>query len=147
MTETNPGSSRIWWILALVFVSGWSLYLFLFGPTKTEPHRGPALEGTALSKPADYTWTLYDLEGRAVSFAQYRGKTVFLNVWATWCRPCIAELPSIARLARTPRLDRVAFVCVAVDQDPGTVRRYVAENGKEWPMTMLHATALPPAFS
>jgi len=143
MTEPNPGSSRIWWILALVFASGWCLYLFFFGP-RPPPQLAPVLEGTALSKPADYTWTLYDLEGHSVSLAQYRGKTVFLNLWATWCPPCVAELPSIARLARTPRLDHVAFLCVSVDQDPDSVRRYV--QGKDWPMTVLHATDLPVAF-
>jgi thiol-disulfide isomerase/thioredoxin len=143
MTETNPGSSRIWWILALVFVSGWCLYLFFFGPRS--PRSVPVLEGTALSKPADYNWTLYDLDGRTVPFAQNRGKTVFLNVWATWCPPCVAELPSIARLARTPRLDQVAFVCVSIDRDAETVRRYI--QGKDWPMTVLHATSLPQAFS
>ena len=68
----------------------------------------PVLEGTALSKPADYNLTLYDLEGRAVPFAQYRGKTVFLNVWATWCGPCVMEMPSIAR-----------FFALCISQAPG----------------------------
>jgi thiol-disulfide isomerase/thioredoxin len=143
MTEANTGSSRTWWILGLVFVSGWCLYLYYFGPRP--PRSIPVLEGTALSKPADYTWTLHDLDGRTVPLEEYRGKTVFLNVWATWCPPCVAELPSIARLARTPRLNHVAFVCVSIDQQPQTVRRYI--QGKDWPMTVLHATGTPGAFS
>jgi thiol-disulfide isomerase/thioredoxin len=143
MTETQPGSNRVWWIVALAFVGGWCVYLFFFGPKS--PRNAPVLEGTALSKPAEYDWMLYDLAGHPVSFGQYRGKTVFLNIWATWCGPCVAELPSIVKLARTPQLDRVAFVCVSVDQDPETVRRYV--QGKDWPMTVLHAAGLPPAFT
>jgi thiol-disulfide isomerase/thioredoxin len=145
MTEANPGSGRIWWILALVFVSGWCLYLKFFGPAAPRQSGAPVLEGTALSKPADYDWMLSDLGGLPVPFDRFRGKTVFLNVWATWCPPCVAELPSIARLARTPKLDRVAFVCVAVDQDRAVVRRFL--QGKDWPMTFLHAPEVPPAFT
>src|SRR5690242_19194058 len=113
MTAAKPDSGRIWWILAFAFVSAWCLYLYFFGPTAPRDGAAPVLEGTALSKPADYDWDLSDLDGRPVSFAQYRGKAVFLNIWATWCPPCVAELPSIARLARSARPGRVAFVCVA----------------------------------
>jgi thiol-disulfide isomerase/thioredoxin len=143
MTETKPDSGRVWWILALVFVSAWCLYLYFFGPTP--PREAPTLEGTALSKPADYGWVLSDLEGRAVPFARYQGKVVFLNIWATWCRPCVMELPSIARLARSPGLDRVAFVCVSVDQDRAAVQRFL--EGKDWPMTFLHSYEPPAAFT
>jgi thiol-disulfide isomerase/thioredoxin len=145
MTEANPESGRIWWILGILFVSGWCLYLRFFGPTTTRHSAAPALEGTALSKPADYDWMLSDLDGRPVPFDRYRGKTVFLNVWATWCPPCVAELPSIARLARSAKLERVAFVCVAVDAHPEPVRRFL--EGKDWPMTFLHAPQTPPAFT
>ena len=143
MTETQAGSGRMWWILGLAFVSAWFFYLKFFGPRP--PALTPALEGTALSKPVDYGWMLEDLEGRAVAFEKYRGKTVFLNVWASWCPPCVAELPSIARLAATPGLDRVAFVCVSIDDDPESVRRFL--KGKDWPMTFLHTSRLAPAFT
>jgi thiol-disulfide isomerase/thioredoxin len=42
--------------------------------------------------------TLTDLEGNAISLTDLEGKTVFVNFWATWCRPCIQEMPSIASL-------------------------------------------------
>src|SRR4051812_10526837 len=105
MTATETGSSRTWWLVGLTAVSAWCLYLFLFGPKA--PLNVPSLEGTGLSRPADYSWTLLDLEGRPVEFSRYRGKTVFLNIWATWCPPCVAELPAIARLAGSPGLDQV----------------------------------------
>lgn len=49
---------------------------------------------------ADYAWPLSRVDGEAVSFEAFRGKTVFLNYWATWCGPCRRELPSIAALAK-----------------------------------------------
>lgn len=145
MAEPEPGSGRIWWVLGLIFVSAWCVFLFFLGPTV--PLAPPELEGTALSLPADYDWTLHDLDGRPVSFAQFRGKAVFLNIWATHCPPCLEELPAIAELARSPRLGRVAFVCVAIDPDVETVRRFL--RGRDWPMTFLQADAtdVPPAFT
>jgi thiol-disulfide isomerase/thioredoxin len=145
MTAVKPGSNRIWWILSLVFVSGWCLFLYFFGPTASRHGAPPVLEGTALSKLADYGWILSDLDGRPVPFARYRGKAVLLNVWATWCPPCVAELPTIARLARSARLERVAFVCVAVQKDRDAVREFLKD--KDWPMTFLHAAEIPPAFT
>jgi thiol-disulfide isomerase/thioredoxin len=142
MTETQPAPGRTWWIVGLALVAAWCVYLYFFGPGRR--HRAPELEGTELSKPADYGWSLYDLDGRAVPFERYRNKTVFLNVWATWCPPCVGELPSIARLARNPRLTNVAFVCASVDDDAVSVRRFL--RGKDWPMIFLHAPALPNAF-
>lgn len=96
--------------------------------------------------PADYNWTVYDLDGQPLSFSEYEGKAVFLNIWATWCGPCVREMPSIARLADSPRLKgkNIEFVCVSVDDSIDAPRRFVV--GKEWPMTVLHATSLPQMF-
>lgn len=57
---------------------------------------------TACNKPEAPTamdgginFTVVDLNGREVSLAQFRGKTVLLNIWATWCKPCIREIPDL----------------------------------------------------
>ena len=41
---------------------------------------------------------IYDLNGQLIDLSQKKGKVIFLNLWATWCSPCIQEMPSIARL-------------------------------------------------
>jgi thiol-disulfide isomerase/thioredoxin len=96
--------------------------------------------------PASYDWTLYDLEDQSVRFEKFKGKPIFLNIWATWCPPCVAEMPTIARLAENPRLKGkgIEFICVATDESASDVRRYL--RGKNWGMTFLRAEALPQAF-
>lgn len=96
--------------------------------------------------PANYSWTLQNLDGQPVSFSEYEGKAVFLNIWATWCGPCVREMPSIARLAESPRLKgkNIEFVCVSIDDSIDAPRRFV--EGKDWPMTVLHASTLPRMF-
>jgi thiol-disulfide isomerase/thioredoxin len=141
MDDSRPKTDRSWLIIALVFVLFWAVYLAFFSPRE----RG-LLEGTGLDRPADYNWSLEDLSGQPASFSEFKGKTVFLNIWATWCGPCVTEMPSIARLAGNPRLEGkdIQFVCVSVDEDLESVRRFLAD--KKSPMTILHARSLPPVF-
>jgi thiol-disulfide isomerase/thioredoxin len=132
MDQDRPKDSRIWLAIALGFVAIWVGYLVFFGPT-----RRPVLENSGLSQPADYGWQLVDLDDQPVSFSRYKGKTVFLNIWATWCPPCVGEMPSIAALAKNARLkeEGVEFVCVSVDDSTDTVRRFL--EGRDWSMTIL----------
>lgn len=52
------------------------------------------------------------------SIALYRGKVVFLNIWASWCPPCIAEMPSIASLYQQVKDDEnIEFILVSMDED------------------------------
>lgn len=60
-------------------------------------------------------FTARDLAGQELSLAQYRGKVVFLNFWATWCPPCRAELPSMERLNQV--FGARDFVMLAVNVD------------------------------
>ncbi len=58
---------------------------------------------------------LPDLSGTSHKLSDFRGKVVFLNLWATWCPPCLAEMPSIERLHR--RFADRDFVILAVSED------------------------------
>ncbi len=133
---------RTWIYIGLAFLGFWVAYLFFFGPRNPEP-----LEESRIDQPAPYDWTLEDLDGQPVRFTRFKGKTVFLNIWATWCGPCIAEMPSISRLAADPRLKgkNIEFVCVSVDDSAETVRRFL--SGQSWPMTVLRTRSFPPAFN
>ena len=148
MSPAPSHPARTWLVIALVLVLGVLLrllYLKLGGPGGSS--NGPQLAGSGLAAPADYAWKLHDLDGRPVEFAKFKGTPVFLNIWATWCPPCVRELPSIARLAADPKLEGVAIVCVATDDSPETVKQFVKD--RNWPakMTVLHSSDLPPVFT
>ena len=141
MTDTTTSPQRTWLYIGLVFIGFWIVYLWFFAPRNRRP-----LEGSAIDQPAEYNWTLKDLNEQQVPFSRFQGKAVFLNVWATWCGPCVREMPSIARLAArdTFKDKNIAFVCVSVDDATDTVRQFVRD--KNWPMTVLHARTRPPVY-
>jgi thiol-disulfide isomerase/thioredoxin len=141
MADSQPKPNRTWLFIAIVFLGFWIAYLSLFLPGRRQP-----LEDSGIDVPAEYNWTLEDLSEQPVRFTRFQGKTVFLNIWATWCGPCRLEMPSIASLAENPRLkDKdIQFVCVSTDDSVEIVRRYVSD--KNWPMTVLRARSLPRVF-
>ena len=85
------------------------------------------LENTGLSTPADYDWSLVDLDDQPVPFSRFKGKTLFLNFWATWCGPCVGEMPSIDELARDPRLqgNTSSFSAFRPTTSTESVRRFL----------------------
>lgn len=63
---------------------------------------------------------------RTVHLDSYRGKVVVLNFWATWCIPCIAELPSLMQMQQD--LPNVQVLAVSVDEDPEAYRDYLVQH-------------------
>lgn len=62
-----------------------------------------------------YDWDLVDLDGNRFDFESNKGKVVMVNLWATWCPPCVAELPSLVALHKDYK-DKVVFAFVANDK-------------------------------
>ncbi len=76
---------------------------------------------------------LVDLEGRSHALAEWRGKVVVLNFWATWCPPCREEMPAFVALQQELGYKGLQFVGVAID-DPGEVRGYLAKHPVNYPI-------------
>jgi len=77
---------------------------------------------------------LKDLSGGDVDLGAYRGKVVVLNFWATWCPPCVEEMPSLERLHRTLGPEGLAVVAVSTDEDEAELRRFVSSHGLTVPV-------------
>jgi thiol-disulfide isomerase/thioredoxin len=76
---------------------------------------------------------LPDLDGRDTSLAQWRGKVLVVNFWATWCAPCREEMPQFVAVQSRDGPKGVQFVGIAVDQ-VDKVRDYVKEIGVNYPV-------------
>ena len=120
-------------ILAVVLclpAAGWAA----FGLTQRVAEGGappsmPEFSPTVPPRPAPQT-AFTDGAGRSVSLADFRGRVVLVNLWATWCQPCIAEMPSLGRLAAA--MDGNDLAIVLVSQDRGgapTVDPFYAKLG------------------
>jgi peroxiredoxin len=86
------------------------------------------------------------LAGDTVELTSFAGDVVLLNIWATWCRPCVVEMPSLQRLHEELRDRGLRVIAVSVDaplgiigsfgEPGGDVRRFVADHGLTF--TVLH---------
>lgn len=66
--------------------------------------------------------------GETVSMSQYLDKIVVLNVWATWCAPCLIEMPDLESLKQSLNPDQVVILGVSIDKNPHKVDRFLQEN-------------------
>ena len=67
--------------------------------------------------PANYNLNLVNSKGEEINMEDFRGKVVFMNVWATWCPPCVAEMPGINNLYNDVKNEDIVFIMLSVDQD------------------------------
>lgn len=80
----------------------------------------------------DYNWVLHNEDGESVDLRHYRDKPVFLNFWATWCPPCVAELPEIQK-AWEKYGTSVNFLLVT-NQEPAVVEAFMEKHGYTLPV-------------
>ncbi len=70
---------------------------------------------------------LTDLEGQSINLSQLSGKRIFVNFWATWCKPCLAEMPSISAVADSLKNSGVVFLA-ASDEKAERVKTFAERN-------------------
>lgn len=130
----TPGWSpvRIAWALfgAIALIAGGAgTYVALQPGAATVPEQGSVLRMHA--SPRVFPEIAFvDGMGKPVTLANFRGRTVLLNIWATWCPPCREEMPSLDRLQKA--LGGPGFEVVALSLDAGgaeEVKRFYQETG------------------
>lgn len=100
---------------------------------------GPAGAAGPTGTAPDFTRA--DLKGNAVHLADYRGKVVLLNFWATWCGPCLDEMPVFARWQKQYGPQGLQVLGVSMDDDEAPVQRFLKKSPLDYPV-ILGDTAL-----
>jgi thiol-disulfide isomerase/thioredoxin len=77
--------------------------------------------------PATFEWTFRDMEGNIVKLKNFSHQVIFLNFWATWCPPCIAEMPSIQKLYDDYQ-DNVAFILIS-NESQQVIHQFTEDKG------------------
>ncbi|HEY1065750.1 MAG TPA: thioredoxin-like domain-containing protein [Pirellulales bacterium] len=84
-----------------------------------------------LIKPLELEGDLVD--GGKLDWASYRGKIVLIDFWATWCGPCVAEIPSVKTLYSAYHDKGFEIVGISLDDDAEELKKFLLENGMTWP--------------
>lgn len=100
-----------------------------------------------------FTKSLFvDLEGNHISLTDYKGKRILLNFWATWCRPCIEEMPALSRLKNILGKENYIFL-LASDQSTEKIKAFREEHDFDFTfirftgsLPQLKIYALPTTF-
>lgn len=79
----------------------------------------------------NFNWQLKGLNSTDVNFSDLKGKVIFVNLWATWCPPCVAEMPSIQKLYDAYK-DRIEFVFIT-NEDWQTVNKFYLKSNFDLP--------------
>jgi thiol-disulfide isomerase/thioredoxin len=80
--------------------------------------------------------TMTDVDGRRISSADWKGKVVIVNFWATWCPPCRAEIPDLVALQEKYR-DQLLIIGISDDEDPpASVKKWALEHRMNYPIVM-----------
>jgi len=73
-------------------------------------------------------FTLQSVDGKTYSLSKYRGKVVLLNFWATWCKPCIVEMPSMQKAYGQLKKNGVEILAVSIDTNENEIKQFLDQQ-------------------
>ncbi len=130
-------------IFSVLYFTGWYKQLII-GLQRIVVETGivrPALnDDLEEAAVVSYDFNLVTQEGKTISFSSLKGKVVFINFWATWCPPCIAEMPDINSLYTSVKNENIVFVMLSRDEDFGKALKFVEKKEFEFPIYQLEST-------
>jgi thiol-disulfide isomerase/thioredoxin len=155
--EKKPGKSLkrelIEWgilifVIAFLYLSG--LHTIVIGGMqslvlKTGLIR-PKTDNNKYPGEADYNFILVDQTGKSLDVSTLKGKVIFLNFWATWCPPCVAEMPDINHLYQEVDKENIVFLMVSMDEDFAKAKKF-AEKRRFSFNVYRPVTSIPAVFS
>ncbi len=138
-------------ILLLIPATRKDMAAFILKPTLFIHQPKVLSEKVKLSEEA-FNWELKTIDGEEVRFSDFQEKVVFINLWATWCPPCIAEMPDMQRLYNDYS-DKIDFLFIS-NEDSKPVNQFLNKKGYTFPVytplssypANFEANSLPTTF-
>lgn len=119
------------------------LITFIVSGCAAQSHH-PEKDSAATMAAPQFSFTYPD--GTAGSLNELQGKPVFLNFWATWCPPCVGEMPHFETLYPKYK-DKITFIAVSVDDNDDDAKRFVAKRGFTFPTAHADAQEIMQKYS
>jgi peroxiredoxin len=142
MTEKRINYRSI--TIAIVIVLALSVFIALRYKDAFINYLKPS--AVAVGRPAP-DFTASDMNGRTIRLSDYRGKVVILNIWATWCPPCVDEMPSLEKLYRKFKDQNFALLAVSIDSDGITaVAPFMTRHGLTFPALIDSQAAIQTSY-
>lgn len=146
----QKGGDILFWLLIILFLIPGPRKVIVTNLNRVLLHvKAPRLineDKQEVLSDLDYNWVLAWGENEPFYFSDLRNQVVLLNFWATWCGPCVAEMPELQSLYKKYG-DRMAFVLVS-NEKPEVVEAFMKKNQYQMPVFYLASEAPGPlAFS
>ena len=127
---------------------GLLFYAYMVAPIQEEMMKSGKLPPPRIgvTHPASYDLAFTDKNGTALKLESYRGKVIILNFWATWCGPCMMELPSLGALAARYARDKDVVVLCLSEEPTGEIYENKQAQASKAPLFSYHGQNLPAAY-
>jgi thiol-disulfide isomerase/thioredoxin len=87
----------------------------------------PGDDGVPAGGTPSLDFVLKDMHGKEVRLADFKGRPLLLNIWATWCTPCKLEIPWFVEFAEKYKAQQLAVVGISVDDSPEDIRKFASD--------------------
>lgn len=126
---------------AILLLALAGLALWLDQPAANDPLRAALTERTDITAGAIYSTRLTDTEGKEQELGQWQHRLLLINFWATWCTPCMEEMPMLAKMQEKFRAQGLQIVGIAVDSHEN-VAKFLQKSPAAYPLFPDQARAI-----
>lgn len=112
---------------------------------QTQEDLNRILENTKNGSPMMDHW-LYTPEGDSVLFSEFKGKHVVIDLWATWCKPCLMEAPYFKKLSEQYDEEKYEFISISIDKDRKRWEAYCASHPADYDRYWVGSSLGAPPF-